>query len=402
MTDTAAGSIDILSLGTLHDAVFAFSRQTSLEEFWDSVALNTRWVVPARRVCVLRHHSDSTVTIAARVASGRTLEPIESPISVGADPLGEALSTVRPMWLEDLASLDSDELREWLKDNPSGVIHTVPMVGAARKLGVLVLDLPDPPTSADRARVTALASLYTRHAVSAHGVIRTTSELARQNEELAATQRQLLDAADRIQELNFSLEHRIEERTRQLEVAQEELMRVNESLKHLALHDDLTGLANRTLFNDRVEHLLQQADRVGESFAILLMDGDGFKQINDTYGHHVGDIVLRAIGDRAEGVLRDHDTVARLGGDEFAVILDRVGPSEARKVAEKIVRAVEEPLPVDDRGTTVTPRISVGIAAHPHHGGGLDQLLRRADEAMYRAKDSDRQCVVYGGDPVDT
>jgi diguanylate cyclase (GGDEF)-like protein len=167
-------------------------------------------------------------------------------------------------------------------------------------------------------------------------------------------------------------------------------------IRYLALHDSLTGLPNRVLLADRLEREVQAFRRTGRAVALLLMDLDGFKDINDTLGHHVGDVVLTRIGARLTEVVRQTDTVARLGGDEFAIVLSDVEPGEAERVAVKLLAAVEEPLEVEDMGLGV--RASVGIALVPDHGTDTSTLLRCADVAMYRAKQLGMGSLTYDAD----
>lgn len=154
-------------------------------------------------------------------------------------------------------------------------------------------------------------------------------------------------------------------------------------LQRLAFHDALTGLANRVHLYDRAEQAIAAARRTGGAFAILLVDLDQFKPINDIHGHAVGDLVLREAAHRIQAAAREVDTVARLGGDEFVVLLAGVGDRvEARLVAERIIEAVTTPLAV--RGLRLG--VSVGIAMYPEDGSSVDQLLACADGAMYEAK----------------
>ena len=154
--------------------------------------------------------------------------------------------------------------------------------------------------------------------------------------------------------------------------------------ERLALYDTLTGLPNRVLFHDRVEHALDLARRDRTSVALLLMDLDRFKEVNDTFGHHVGDLLLREMGPHLGEELRDGDTLARLGGDEFAVLLPGAGAAVAVSVAERLVRAVERPFVID--GQALSVGASVGIACSPEHASDAGTLLRRADVAMYQRR----------------
>jgi diguanylate cyclase (GGDEF)-like protein len=154
-----------------------------------------------------------------------------------------------------------------------------------------------------------------------------------------------------------------------------------------ALHDSLTGLPNRNLFHDRIGQAVLACERSGGPVAVLLMDLDRFKEVNDTLGHHSGDVLLTELGSRIRDVLRASDTVARLGGDEFGVLLpDQSNPMDVVHVMEKIRQAVERPLVVQDLPLGV--EASVGVAFYPDHGRTVDALLQAADVAMYAAKES--------------
>ena len=170
-----------------------------------------------------------------------------------------------------------------------------------------------------------------------------------------------------------------------------------EQLEHLALHDTLTGLANRTLLEDRLRQAVRSSPREGRPFALLLIDLDGFKEINDTLGHQAGDALLRQVGMRLRESLRESDTIARLGGDEFAVLLPGVDAARAPVVARKVTEAIDRPCRVGD--ATLQVRASVGIALFPDHGRSAEELLRCADVAMYAAKRAGAGFALY--DPRD-
>jgi diguanylate cyclase (GGDEF)-like protein/PAS domain S-box-containing protein len=163
-----------------------------------------------------------------------------------------------------------------------------------------------------------------------------------------------------------------------------------EQLSHQAFHDPITGLANRALFQDRVSHALERQTRDGSPVAVLFMDLDDFKTINDSLGHAAGDHLLVALAERLVGRLRTADTAARLGGDEFGVLLEDGGDDglTAADVAGRILETLEEPFDLD--GTEVYARASIGISvAEPDDPvGSADELLRNADVAMYMAKES--------------
>jgi len=167
--------------------------------------------------------------------------------------------------------------------------------------------------------------------------------------------------------------------------------------RHQALHDALTDLPNRRLFRDRVNQAVITARRTREPVAVMIIDLDRFKEVNDTLGHHIGDILLQQVASRLQDTLREGDTIARLGGDEFAVLLPVVsGPVAAAGVAEKLVSALETPFTI--RGWTFDIDASIGIAVSPEHGETVDALMQRADVAMYVAKESRAGFELYSAD----
>ena len=168
-----------------------------------------------------------------------------------------------------------------------------------------------------------------------------------------------------------------------------ERKQLEQQLAHQAFHDPLTNLANRVLFRDRVEHALQRAVRGGGQPAVLFIDLDNFKAVNDGLGHSAGDWLLIEVAARLQNVLRPADTVARLGGDEFAVLLDDEA-ANAEEIADRILAAFRSPFAV--QGTDIVVTMSIGIASLlPHHGA--DDVLRNADLALYRAKAEGKACA---------
>ncbi len=206
--------------------------------------------------------------------------------------------------------------------------------------------------------------------------------------EALATKQQLVGA---LQRSEASLERRVAERTGELEEANARLRENERQLQALAHTDTLTGLANRLLFDARLEQSMQHARRSHGQIALLLVDLDHFKPINDGYGHAIGDEVLRGTAQRFRAAVREVDTVARLGGDEFAIVLAAIGGSaDAERMADKIVASLREPMRVLGLPLEITG--SVGVAMFS--GGDLSpaELLRRADQAMYAAKEAGRGC----------
>ncbi len=193
--------------------------------------------------------------------------------------------------------------------------------------------------------------------------------------------------AEELQALNADLEERVAERTSQLELAQQQLRR-------LALYDPLTGLANRTLLGDRLERAVRRAGRGAAPPAVLVLDLDGFKAVNDSFGHPVGDELLVEVAIRLRSVVRDGDTVARLGGDEFALVVLDATTEQVLEVADRVLRALADPIRAGGHSCWVGASIGVRFA-----GGDAgtyddaDTLLRDADTAMYAAKTRARGSV---------
>jgi diguanylate cyclase (GGDEF)-like protein/PAS domain S-box-containing protein len=167
---------------------------------------------------------------------------------------------------------------------------------------------------------------------------------------------------------------------------------LEEQLRHQAFHDVLTGLANRSLFRDRLGHALARASRGGWPTAVLYLDLDDFKAVNDRLGHAEGDRLLVAVGERLRSATRAGDTVARLGGDEFAIIIEESEAVAAGQSAARILEAFARPFTLGER--EVSARASIGIAIQSADGGDADELLRRADIAMYAAKARGGDCHV--------
>jgi diguanylate cyclase (GGDEF)-like protein len=167
--------------------------------------------------------------------------------------------------------------------------------------------------------------------------------------------------------------------------------------EHLALHDRLTGLPNRALFQEAVRQAVGAAKREMNSTAVMLMDLDRFKEVNDTLGHHYGDLLLQEVGQRLRACLRESDMVSRLGGDEFAILLPVVADAEAALVtARKVLESLETPVQLEEINIEIGA--SIGIALYPRDGDDAESLLQRADVAMYLAKDAHTGCEMYSNE----
>lgn len=191
-------------------------------------------------------------------------------------------------------------------------------------------------------------------------------------------------AVDELNIVNIALKDEVKER----EIIEQELedVKVEKDIAtEASLHDALTGLPNRALFYDRLEHGLEQAKRHSWNLAVMFLDLDKFKQINDEYGHDIGDKILLTIAERLKQNTRSDDTICRLGGDEFLYLLMEVkNKSEVTKIINKLIKTIE--LPCDDIGPNLVVKASIGISLFPKNADNSEGLIKCADEAMYAAK----------------
>ncbi|MET0322662.1 MAG: EAL domain-containing protein [Duganella sp.] len=209
------------------------------------------------------------------------------------------------------------------------------------------------------------------------------------------------EAAEAVSRARDELEVRVLERTAELAGAnallQGEIVERRQAearVHHMAYHDSLTGLPNRALLSDRLDRAMLTAQRSQRQLAVMFIDLDRFKTINDTLGHMTGDQLLKEVANRLCCAVRASDTVARLGGDEFVVLLPGIaGAAESSAVAEKIIEALAESFPLGGRKLHITP--SIGICLYPHDGADVATLMRHADTAMYHAKASGRNNYQY-------
>ena len=213
-----------------------------------------------------------------------------------------------------------------------------------------------------------------------------------------AVEAKVQDSADELTKVNEALVGEVRER--QVLEHQLEASRAQEhAARHAAFHDPLTSLPNRVLFNDRLEHGLAQAKRHGWTIAVMFIDLDAFKAVNDTHGHEVGDKVLETIASRLQEMTREDDTVSRHGGDEFLyLLLELKSTADAAAIATKMIQALSQPCNVLEggiRGLSVKP--SIGIALYPANAFTADDLVKCADKAMYRAK-RDRTGFAFSAD----
>jgi diguanylate cyclase (GGDEF)-like protein len=190
----------------------------------------------------------------------------------------------------------------------------------------------------------------------------------------------LREAHQLLDQTNLSLEEKVKQRTFELADA-------NRRLRRLVNHDPLTGLPNRILFYKQLDHSIIQAQHHSSKLAILFIDLDNFKQINDSFGHIIGDRLLTKVAERLQKKVRESDTVARLSGDEFAIIIEELSSEQdASVVITKHIQSLSKPFELDD--IKIDLSASIGVSIFPLDGENADVLVRRADTAMYRVKHS--------------
>ena len=172
-----------------------------------------------------------------------------------------------------------------------------------------------------------------------------------------------------------------------------ERTQAGQRIQHLAYYDALTGLPNRVLLQDRVSQILTLAERDGKEVALLFIDLDRFKTVNDSLGHDIGDRLLQVVAQRTQGCLREADTISRLGGDEFVVLLPETGAQGAAHVAQNILEQAVGPYPIQGHQLSITS--SIGISLYPHDGRDVETLIKNADTAMYHAKENGRAAYQF-------
>jgi diguanylate cyclase (GGDEF)-like protein len=183
---------------------------------------------------------------------------------------------------------------------------------------------------------------------------------------------------------------------KKLNTSNAELAKLAEELQIMAMHDSLTGLPNRSLFQESLEHALSMAQRRRERVAVLFIDLDGFKEINDTHGHPSGDVVLKTVASRLLALVRKSDLVARLAGDEFMVLLNDASREKVNLVAHKLISEISASIVISDCTLAVTA--SIGIAVYPESGTTAAEIMAKADAAMYQCKQQGKNRMMVDGD----
>jgi diguanylate cyclase (GGDEF)-like protein len=349
----------------LKETAEAVTSQLHLERLLQLVADRARDLIQAETVLIPVLNRDCT-EYTYRAGSGRNLDEIlgESlPLDFGV--CGWVWRHRKPWWSGVLAELDEEERNRW--EEEAGTVIMVPLIGKQHFLGGI-------------AGLTKIgAANFDRRDLDLLSMFASQVSIAMEN----ATTFEELEAA----------KQRAESFQEELRALNQELVAINKDLEHMALYDSLTGLPNRYLIQDRLQQGLYAARREARPLAILMVDLDRFKDINDTLGHHVGDELLKQVGIRFQRQLRQADTIGRLGGDEFAVIIPGANAEGARQVAAHLEAALESPLELEHGSCSVFA--SIGVALYPEHGEDVPTLLRQADVAMYLAKANRSGVFVY-------
>lgn len=337
----------------------------SLQKVFDLVAARARNLIDAETVTIpILTPDQSTYTYRAAVGEhADELRNVTLPLEIGV--CGWVFRHRRPWWRGMLNQLDEHERNRWEKE--AGTLILVPLVGKRQFLGGIAGINKKGGGEFDQRDLDLLTLFASQVSIAI--------ENAMIFEELA-------DAKQRAEAFREKLEE-----------TNQRLLHTNEELQHLALHDPLTRLPNRTLVTDRLQQGLLAAKRNEQPLALIMIDLDHFKEINDTLGHTIGDMLLISVGKRFQQVLREQDTLGRLGGDEFAVVLPQADRNDAIVVAQKLQAALQKPVTIEHNRFSIGA--SMGIVLYPEHGSDPSGLLKGADVAMYVAKRNRDEYAFY-------
>jgi diguanylate cyclase (GGDEF)-like protein len=363
-------------IAMLRETAEAISGELDLEKVFQVVAEHARKLILAETV-LIPVLDQAQAQYIYRAGCGKNADEIvgESlPLDTGV--CGWVWRHKRPWWRGVLDELEEEERNRWEKE--AGSIILVPLIGKRHFLGGIAGINKIGGKDFTR-RDLDLLTLFAHQASFAVENAELFDQLSKSKEQSEEYQREL-------QALNAELERRVAQRTTALVDAVKEL-------EHLAMHDMLTDLPNRSLVEDRLQQGIHIAKREKKVIALMMIDLNQFKEVNDKHGHDVGDSLLKQVAMRLRRVLRQSDTAGRLGGDEFAIVLPSTDAAGAMKVAEKLLKVMEPPFKVGDY--TLNSACSIGIAVYPQHGEDVTSLCRCADVAMYAAKRSGLGYAVY-------
>ncbi|MEE9422871.1 MAG: EAL domain-containing protein [Gammaproteobacteria bacterium] len=345
-----------LELNLLREIVDLIGSEYNLQTVYEHVAMRARKLLRAETVLIPVLDKDHQ-TYTYQAADGEYADELqgqELPIEIGV--CGWVFRNRKVWWRGVLEELNENERNRWEKE--AGTLILVPLVGKQHFLGgIAAINKIDKDEFSKRD--LDMLKLFAGQVSFA------------------------IDNAIFFNELNDAKQS-AEAFRNKLESANKRLTTANEDLRKLAVHDPLTGLPNRTLIMDRLQQGVLGAKRNTEHLALLMIDLDQFKIVNDTLGHLVGDHLLTCVGQRFQRTLREVDTLGRLGGDEFAVVVPETDLESIALVASKLQSVLQTPVTVE--GNSFSIGASIGIALYPEHGEDPATLLRHADKAMYVAK----------------
>jgi diguanylate cyclase (GGDEF)-like protein len=352
-------------IAMLREITTVIGGETNLQKVFNLVADSARDLIKAETVTIPILANDQSSYV-YRAAAGRNAEELINatlPIEIGI--CGWVLRHRKPWWRGVLDLLSENERNQWEKE--AGTVILVPLVGKRQFLGGIAGINKEGGGEFNKRDLDLLTLFASQVGVAIENVM-FLDELARARQ-------------------------RAEAFKEKLESTNQQLCRTNEELQHLAVHDPLTHLPNRTLILDRLQQAIVTAKRNHHCMALIMIDLDHFKEVNDTLGHTIGDQLLINIGKRFQSTLREPDTLGRLGGDEFAVVLPEATQDDAIVVAGKLQTALADPVKVDHSSFSIGA--SLGIAIYPEHGTDPSSLLKGADVAMYIAKRNRDEVAVY-------
>ncbi|MHB8534461.1 MAG: diguanylate cyclase domain-containing protein [Sulfuricaulis sp.] len=363
-------------IALLKETADAVSGELDLEKVFQLVVDRARSLILAETVLLPVLDKDR-FQYTYRAGCGKNADEIVGqslPLDLGV--CGWVFRHERPWWHGVLDELDEAERNKWEKE--AGSIVLVPLKGKQHFLGGLS-GINKIGGGDFTRRDLDLLTLFANQ-------VSFTIENAALFEQLSKSKDQAEEYQRELENLNSELERRVAMRTTALADAVKEL-------EHLALHDMLTDLPNRSLVEDRLQQGMLIAKREKKFLSFMMIDLNRFKEVNDRYGHDVGDSLLRQVGMRLRRVLRQSDTAGRFGGDEFAIVLPSTDADGAVKVAEKLIKAFEPTFKVGDK--SLSGSCSIGIAVYPEHADDVASLCRCADVAMYVAKNLKTGFAIY-------
>lgn len=352
-------------LRMLQEVTELVSGDYDLQTVFDRAAASALDLIGADTVTIAVLSPDQTHYTYRAVAGENATELLNVTLPIELGICGWVLRHRKPWWRDTLQQLEPSERNRW-ETRASGAI-LVPLSGRRQFLGGiagLTRHGGDPFSQRDFDMLSLFA-----------GQVSIAIENAMMVEEISSSR------------------ERAEAFREKLEAANARLKRTNTDLQRLAVQDPLTGLPNRTLIMDRLQQAMHEARRNAQNMALIMIDLDHFKEVNDTLGHGAGDDLLIGVGRGLGAVLRERDTLGRLGGDEFAVVLPDTDRHSAETVVEKLQAALREPVPVERNSFSISA--SMGIALYPEHGEDASILMKCADVAMYQAKRNRNDSAVY-------